>query len=163
MKKQIILKGPAVSTLFGFGLECVGNRGAGPKRRVLRNPDRERDLIRRRKPDAPDVTAEPIGVCLHDGDGVGTVLANDLRHLDDRDAVSLPEDHVFAHRLVLMPALADLTNLRSPELRHFMETSRLVREDHHRLLSERVDNTLREDRPDTLDQTGCQVLLNAFQ
>ena len=163
VQQEIVLVCPAVSAVLGLGLERVRDRRPRSERRVLGNADRKRDLVRRCEADAPDVAAEAIGIGLHDGDGVGTVLPHDLRHLDDRDAVGLSEDHVLAHRLVLMPARADLLNLRLAELRHFAKPSRLVRQDHHRVLAERIDDALRQDRTDPLDEPRGEIPLDALQ
>ncbi len=147
--------------LFRLRLERVRDGGARAQRRVLRDADRERDAVRRREADPPQVAAEPVRVRLHDGHRVRTVAADNLRHLVDGDAVRLPEDHRIAQRLVRVPARADLLDLRPPQLRHLPQPPRLVRQHVQRPLPERLHDAVRQDLADALDQPRGEIALDA--
>ena len=161
VQEQVVLVRPAVSAVLRLRLQRVGDGRAGAQRGVLRESDRERDLVRRREAYPPDVAAELVRVALDYRDGVGSVPADDLRHLRDGDAVGLSEDHVLAHRLVRAPALADLGDLRLAELRHLHEAGGLAGEDVERVLAERIDDALGEHLADALDESGREVALDA--
>ena len=146
-----------MSGLVRLRAEGVDDRGPGAQRRILREADGERDAVRREEADAPDVTAEAIGVALDDGNGVGTVFPIDLRGLAGRNPIGLREDHHLARALPLAPALNDGFDLLGTDLGDFAQTSRMMVEDVDRISPEFVNDAVREHGSDAVDESAREI------
>ena len=161
--EEFVFVSPAMAGVIGFGFERVGNGGAGAKRRIFWNANGERDAVGRRETNAPDVAAKFIGVGLDDGDGVGSITANNLRHLCDADAVGLTEDHVLAHRFVGVPTFTDLCNFCRAEFGNFGQACGLMREDVEGLFAEGLDDAMREDFANAADEARGEIAFDAIE
>ena len=72
----------------------------------------------------------------------------------------LKEDHHVADRALLLPRGDERVGARPSEAAHLAQPMRLVVEDLERLEPELLDDPLRGDLADALDEPGAEVLLD---
>ena len=118
-QKKVVLKSPAMSAIIGFCLKGIVNGSARPQKGVLGYAHRERNAVRRREAHPPNVAAKAVRIRLDDGDGIGSVATDNLRHSIDGNPVGLPKNHRVSQTLIRVPTLPNLGDFRTPQLRHF--------------------------------------------
>ena len=112
--------------------------------------------------ETPDVAAEPVGVLLDDGDGVHAVLPVDARCLSGADAVGLEEDHHVADALLGGPRVVDQLHAHLADPLDLHEAARGLLDDLQRVGAEAVDDLLRVDLADALDEAAGEEASDAF-
>src|SRR5581483_6531353 len=76
------------------------------------------------------------------------------------DAVRLQEDHDGAHRLVLMPALADALHAARTDALDLMQEGRALINHRQGARTEHADDAFGKLWADALDEPGTEILLN---
>ena len=93
--------------LVGGLAEHVGHAGGDALGGIVGDAQLAGDLVGRDEADAVDLACQPVGVGLHDLDGVVAVRLVDLDCQPGRDVVALQEEHHFLDLLLLRPGPGD--------------------------------------------------------
>ena len=103
---QIVCRQTAM-TLVGGLLQCEGNAGPHPLRRLPRHAELHRYGVGGAEADAPDVAREPVGILGHHRDRVMSVGLEDANRARRADTIGVQEEHDVADGLLLGPAGGD--------------------------------------------------------
>lgn len=130
--------------------------------RVGGNADLARDLIRGQEPDAANVASQPVGILGQHLDRVGAIGPMDADGAARAHTVRVQEDHDFPHRALALPVLDDAAGSHVTDAGDLEQAVGFAIDHVEDGGAEGRDEELGQVRPDTLDQSGAQVALDAF-
>jgi hypothetical protein len=143
-------------------LQDVAQGGAGAQRRGAVDAEALGQLVGRLEAEAPHVGGQAVRVGPHQLQRALAVGLVDAHRPRRADAVRLEEDHDAAHRLLLLPALADALDAPGADALDLLEVRRALVDDFQGALAEHVHDLAGEVGADALDQPRAEVLDDAL-
>ena len=131
-------------------------------RRFLGEAQLFRDSIRRDEPDSEDIVGQPVGVFLHDVDGILAVMLEDSRCISRADPLGLKKDHHLAYVLLVLPGPADHLDPLLPDALYTGEFFNPVVHHIQCLFSKDLHDTAGHHRTDPLDEAAAEIPLDSL-
>ena len=147
----------------GALMQAKRNAGPDARRRIQRQAQRLRQIVRRLKANAPNVARQPVRILLHHLQRVVTVLAVHLQRQSGAQAVPLQKNHQVLFRALLVPGVRNQGCALHAKARHLAQAPGILLNDLQRVHAKVLHNALGSFWANAFNESRAKIAADAFQ